>query len=350
VVEIFREGVKLDGREFFLVPLVGVALGHDGANAHQLVSDAVHAMHAAQRDGLRRARVYDTRMHDELLHRVNQEREVRAAVERGELLLHYQPLLDLRLREWVGVEALVRWQHPTRGLVAPAEFIPLAEQAGLIGTLGERVLELALEQARQWRERMPWMRISVNVSAVQLEDASFADQVLALIARAGVATDAIALEVTESALMREFQRSHGTLSRLRDEGVRSEIDDFGTGYSSLARLGDLPVASLKIDRSFVAALAEAPTAAAVVRAITDVGLAHGLTVVAEGIEDLDTMAKVESIGCRLGQGYFIGRPAAPDQLEPLLLGPLPEPLRRHPPEVGDGPTGAALSTPATVRQ
>jgi diguanylate cyclase (GGDEF)-like protein len=325
---IFREGIKLSGREFFLVPLVGVAVSHHDADVYQLVSDAVHAMHAAQRDGLRRARVYDTRMHDELMRRVNQEGEVRAAVDRGELLLYYQPLLDLRLREWVGVEALVRWRHPTRGLVDPGDFIPLAEEGGLIGTLGERVLEMALEQARQWRQRMPWMRISVNVSAVQLEDAAFADQVLAQIERAGVPANALALEVTESALMREFQLSHGTLSRLRAEGVRSEIDDFGTGYSSLARLGDLPVASLKIDRSFVAALAQAPMSAAVVRAITDVGLAHGLTVVAEGIEDLDTMTKVESIGCRVGQGFFIGRPGPADQIEALMLGPVPELLRR----------------------
>jgi len=330
VAEIFRDGVQLSGREFFLVPLVGVALSDREADAYRLVSDAVHAMHAAQRDGLRRARVYDTSMHEDLMLRVSQEGELRAAMDRGELTLHYQPLLDLERREWVGVEALVRWPHPRRGMVSPGEFIPIAERAGMIGTLGERVLEMAVEQARQWRELMPWMRISVNVSAVQLEDAAFADQVLALTSRMGVSPDAIALEVTESALMREFQLSHATLARLRAAGVRSEIDDFGTGYSSLARLGDLPVASLKIDRSFVAALAQAPTAAAVVKAITDVGLAHGLTVVAEGIENAATMAAVEAIGCGVGQGYFIARPAPAQEIETLLLGPLPEHLCKRP--------------------
>ncbi len=327
VLKLFDESVKLSGGEFFLLPLIGIAFSDGRSDAYGLVSSALTAMHAAQRDGLRRMKVYDRELRVKLVQRVSQESELRTALQRHELELHYQPLLDLTQWSCTEVEALVRWRHPTRGLVGPADFIPLAEEAGLIVPLGKRVLEMVVEQAREWRTVLPRVRIAANVAPMQLTDPLFADELLELIADAGLSPDAVAIEVTESALIEGLQSTHRTLMRLHEAGICAGIDDFGTGYSSLARLGDLAVTSLKIDRGFIARLAADSAARTVVRAISEIAAAYGLRVTAEGIEDAEALAAVEAIGCDFAQGFFIGRPVPAQQAFEFLRSPLPAHLQ-----------------------
>jgi len=323
VLRAVETPIRLDGGEFFLSASIGIARNHEATDAYSLVRDADAAMSAARAGGPGRQQVYDRRLRAQVIERLNWETELRHAIERGELVLHYQPILNLADRRWSAVEALVRWEHPRRGLVGPDQFIPLAEETGLIVPLGESVLRMVASQAKQWCDRLPGLQFAANASVVQLADPNIADGLLAMLGDSGLPPQTLQLEVTESALMHELDMARSTLEQLLESGVTVLIDDFGTGYSSIARLGELPITGLKIDRQFTRALGSDPTACQVVRAIAELASAHSLEVVAEGIEDAQALAQVKACGCQFAQGYHLGRPAPAPAIEARLTTPLP---------------------------
>ena len=244
--------------------------------------------------------------------------ELRLALDRDELVLHYQPKVAVDTGELLGVEALVRWQHPTRGLLPPAEFIRLAEETTLIHRLTSRVLEQALGLSRKWFDRGTALPVAVNVSARSLLDGGFSTTVADHLSAAGVPAAMLCLELTESSLMADPDKALAILGELHRMGVRLSVDDFGTGYSSMAYLKILPVDELKVDRSFVRDMTIDPSDAVLVQSTVDLGHNLGLSVVAEGVEDGATLAALKKMGTDIVQGYYLGRPMAPDKLNGWL--------------------------------
>jgi EAL domain-containing protein (putative c-di-GMP-specific phosphodiesterase class I) len=264
-------------------------------------------------------------MHAAALDRLELEADLRAAIGDGQLLLHYQPIADLRSGHILGVEALVRWAHPERGLVPPVDFIPLAEETGLIVEVGAWVLREACTQAVAWHRAnpdRPPVSVAINLAGSQLQLAGFADTVAAVLQETGLRADDLVLEITETQIMADVENILPNLDRLRDLGIRLSIDDFGTGYSSLSRLRNLPVAELKIDRSFVQGIHSPTDEAPLVAAI--VAMAHGLDlrVVAEGVETAEQLEFLARAGCDKVQGYLLGRPAPASAIDELITQPI----------------------------
>jgi EAL domain-containing protein (putative c-di-GMP-specific phosphodiesterase class I) len=237
------------------------------------------------------------------------------AIQHGELVLHYQPKIDLVTGKLSGAEALVRWQHPVLGMLPPARFVPLAERTHLIGPLTFHVLRLAATQARAWAEQGRPLPIAVNVSAINLDDGGFVDSVDHILKDVGVAAGLIELEVTETTLMRDPERARAAIQALNELGVRVAIDDFGTGYSSMTYLRKLAVAKIKIDKSFVMDMSVSRNDNVIVRSIIDLGHSLGLKVVGEGVETADTMAVLASLGCDYAQGFHLARPMSAEAFE-----------------------------------
>ncbi|WP_051515567.1 putative bifunctional diguanylate cyclase/phosphodiesterase [Candidatus Blastococcus massiliensis] len=293
---------------------VGVAVGpEDSASAAELLQLADLAMYSAKstRSGVA---TYDEDRDGHGRHRLEDVAQLRRAIEGGELVLHYQPKLALPTGRVDGVEALVRWQHPTRGLLYPDAFIDLAESAGLMAQLTDRVVDVALAQCRAWADRGRRLTMAVNVSPSNLVDEEFPDQVRALLARYDLPAACLVLEVTESLLMEDRERAVRVLRRLRDDGVGVAIDDYGTGYSSLAYLAALPVTELKLDRIFVGAMTGSPRAESIVTSTLQLAHALGLVLVAEGAEDQDTVDALAGLGCDVVQGYHLSRPLPAEAL------------------------------------
>jgi diguanylate cyclase (GGDEF)-like protein len=317
------EPFPINGRDWFLTASLGIALGHGGrATPDELMREAEIAMVRAKGDPSHRHFVFEPSMSDQTRERVDLENDLRRALTRDELLLQYQPLVDLRQGDVVGFEALVRWQHPTRGLVPPLAFIPMAEETGLIVALGRWVLDAACRQAAALNAahgRPDGSRtfVSVNLSARQFTQGDLIEDIRRTLTRTGLDPEALELEITESVLMDHSEAGIRTLSEIRDLGVRLVLDDFGTGYSSLAYLKHLPLDTIKIDRTFVAGI-EDPADRSIVEAV--VALAHGLGigVVAEGIETKAQADKLRELGCDLGQGYLFSRPVPADGTLALL--------------------------------
>jgi diguanylate cyclase (GGDEF)-like protein len=253
---------------------------------------------------------------DEGGNRLQLVEELRVAIDEGQLVLHYQPQLDLRSGEILAVEALLRWDHPHLGLVPPLKFLPLAEEAGLMRSITALVLEQALAQCSTWRHSGRYLAVSVNISATNLLDEGFAALVRRLLEKYRLPADALVLELTETSIISEFERSRLVIEELRSLGLVVSIDDFGAGFTSLAYLSNLAVGELKLDRTFIASLASRQSGRdfELVRSTIDLGHALGLRVVAEGIEDRETLDLLSAIGCDLAQGYFISRPKAAKDL------------------------------------
>ena len=310
----------IDGHAVVVTTSVGVAFGEAGGRAAELLRDADVAMYQAKQAGKARYAVYDGSMRAAAVMRLALESDLRQALERDELRVYYQPKVALATGRIAGVEALVRWQHPTRGLLAPGTFIPLAEETGLILPLGRWVLAAACAQLVAWRERYPasGLLLGVNVSARQLQRGDLAAEVAAILAASGLAPGALKLELTESVLMEDAVATGRAIRDLRGLGVQLILDDFGTGYSSLAYLKRLPLDALKIDRSFVAGLGTDPEDAAIVRAVVSLARALDLLVVAEGVETAEHAAALRALGCDLGQGMHFAAPLPPDELATLL--------------------------------
>jgi diguanylate cyclase (GGDEF)-like protein/PAS domain S-box-containing protein len=311
LVDLFDEPFDIDGREVFLSTSVGIALASGSATGRStdrpddLIRDADAAMYRAKELGKARYELFDTAMRTQALHRLELENALRRAVERDELRLHLQPEIAVESGAIVGFEALVRWEHPERGLLGPGDFVSLAEETGLIGAVGAWVLRQACALAASWAT--PGLLISVNVSARQLAGGDFTDLVATVLAETGLPADMLCLELTESAVV-----EHGamaTLEGLKRLGVRLAIDDFGTGWSSLGHLRRFPIDIVKLDRSFVSGLGREPQDASVAAAIISLAHALGLSTVAEGIETGEQLAVLAALGCDLGQGYLFARPA-----------------------------------------
>jgi c-di-GMP-specific phosphodiesterase len=318
VKEVFAEPVELDGGEFFLTVSVGVALAAPGSAAFDLVRDADAAMYAAKEAGRSRWVLFDDGLRRRAVARVTLESELRRALERDELVLHYQPLRDMSTDQWAGIEALARWEHPTRGVISPDEFIPLAEETGLIVPLGLKLIDQAVAQAAAWSELGINAPVGVNLSVVQLDDPDLPGEVAAILQRHSLPPGRLVIEITESGVMERFTTAHAALDRLAELGLEVVIDDFGTGYSSIARLREMPVTGVKIDRRFTQGLGEDRGVDEVLAAIA--GLAHALEleVIAEGIETRVALERAAELGCDLCQGYHLARPAPAAQIEQIL--------------------------------
>jgi predicted signal transduction protein with EAL and GGDEF domain len=306
------EPFVVDGYRLHIGASVGIALyPQHGDDPDGLIRCADVAMYVAKQSADDYA-IYSAEQDQHSAARLELIGELRAAIEDGQLIVHYQPKVDFVHGDVVGVEALVRWQHPERGLIPPTEFIPLAEQTGLIRQLGDWVLCEALRQQHTWREIGFDILVAVNMSTQNLNE-SLPEQIRELLARWCTPGDRLLIEITESALMADPTRSMAVLLRLRDMGVRIAIDDFGTGYSSLTYLKRLPVDEIKIDRSFICDMATDGDDTAIVRSTISLGHDLGLSVVAEGMEDGATWDLLADLGCDVGQGYFVARPMAPQQ-------------------------------------
>jgi diguanylate cyclase (GGDEF)-like protein/PAS domain S-box-containing protein len=319
LVRVLQAPFVLEGQPIDVDASIGIAVAPEhGQDADTVLRCADVAMYQAKRAGTGVA-LYSAADDEHRPDRLALLGELRNAIDNDELLLHYQPKLDLRDGKLIGVEALVRWQHPQRGFMPPMEFIPLAEQTGLIHPLSRWVLEAALKQHQAWRRVGIDVPVAVNLSRRTLHDPQLPAMVADALARWDVAAGALVLEITESSLMADPVRAGENLSQLRGLGVRISIDDFGTGYSSLASLKNLSVDELKIDQSFVQAMASDASSRAIVRAIIDLADALKLRVVAEGVEDRATWDVLAGLGCEIAQGYFLSRPLAADTLEAWLV-------------------------------
>jgi diguanylate cyclase (GGDEF)-like protein len=305
--EAFSQPLRIDDQALQMRVSVGLAsYPRDGEDADTLMRRAEVAVQIAKRGDGWAAYAQE---HDEYApERLALMSELRRAIERDELILHYQPIVRLATREMRGVEALVRWQHPKRGMVQPVEFIPLAERAGLTKPLTLWVLREALRQLRLWRDEGLELSVAVNLSMRTLHDPELPALAHDLIERAGVPPALVGFEITETDVMADAEGAMRGLKALRDLGGKIAIDDFGTGYSSLAYLHRLAVDTVKIDRSFVSRITTDENSASIVRATADLGHALGLEVVAEGVEDELAWARVRSVSCDYAQGYYMGRP------------------------------------------
>jgi EAL domain-containing protein (putative c-di-GMP-specific phosphodiesterase class I) len=286
-----------------------------------MLRDADTAMYRAKANGRSRHEVFDSDMHKRAVSLLRLETDLRRALERDELCAFYQPIVDLESKRLIGFEALARWRHPTRGLVMPDLFIPLAEETGLIGPIGHWILGEACRQTRLWQEkypRTPPIGISVNVSTRQLAQADVAEQVQRVLVETGLDPKSLTLEITESALMQNLKASAAAIKRLHDMAVHLHIDDFGTGYSSLSYLHSFPVDTLKVDRSFVSRMNGQPQQAEIVRAIVALAQNLGMGVTAEGVETREQADALRDLHCTSAQGFLFSQPLPADEAERLL--------------------------------
>jgi diguanylate cyclase (GGDEF)-like protein len=323
ILGALKAPLHIAGRDVFISASIGIAM--DAASAGDMIRDADLAMYRAKSEGKGRHAVFEPAMHVAIVERADLEADLQRVLERAELLLHYQPIVALGNRAIVGVEALVRWRHPTRGIVSPGSFIPLAEETQLMAELGRWILTDACREVAGWRTLRP-LRLAVNLSAVQLHAAdALARDVAAALADSGLPPEALVLEITETALMRDVTETISCLRALKKLGVLLAVDDFGTGYSSLDYLRRFPIDTLKIDKAFVDDLGAGD--ATLAQAIIDLGESFDLQVVAEGVEHEFQRQRLLELGCSYGQGYHFARPMPASELRALLeSSPLPAPL------------------------
>jgi len=309
LLEALEQPFKLAGGETRLTVTasIGIAIG-DRSTAEELLHDADIAMYRAEWDGKNRYVVFESEMQDAIQTRMALEIDLRDAIENDEFFLVYQPTFDLRDMSPTGVEALIRWKHPTRGVVAPNDFIPLLEETGLICQIGKWVLEEACRQGAAWREAGHSIGMAVNVSGRQLDTDELLTDIEDALSESGLAPSALTLEITETTLMRNAEETAHRLTAIKTLGVRIAIDDFGTGYSSLAHLQRFPVDALKIDRSFIARLTDNPEGETLIHTLVQLGKALSIETLAEGIEHQRELSFLQDEQCDLGQGFLYARP------------------------------------------
>jgi diguanylate cyclase (GGDEF)-like protein/PAS domain S-box-containing protein len=323
IIEAFRASFRIENQEIYIGASIGIALGgrDQGTTAQGLLRNADIAMYRAKANGRACFEVFKSSMRETVKGRLKMETELRRALDRGELRLHYQPQVDLRTARIVGLEALVRWEHPERGLVPPGSFIPIAEETGLILPIGRWVLETACRQASIWRADSEIgidLVMAVNLSPRQFRHPRLVQDVGQVLAESGLDASGLEVEITEGTAMGDADATVKTLEHLKAIGIRLAIDDFGTGYSSLGYLKRFPIDVLKVDRSFVAGLPANRGDAAIVRAVVGLSRALGLKAVAEGVETPEQLAELRGLGCDQGQGYLFGRPSATEVADVML--------------------------------
>jgi diguanylate cyclase (GGDEF)-like protein len=323
VTDALMDPFEFEGRAVTVTASIGIAVADDTTDADTLLRDADAAMYRAKAAGRNQAVVFDQGMHDQAAARLEAESGLRRALERDELRVHYQPVVDVGTGATVGFEALVRWQHPDLGLLPPDYFIAVAEETGLIVPLGEWVLQRALKQTSHWRATVPGgadLWVAVNLSARQLRSSNLVEMLSDVLSEVDIPPAAVRLEITESVVMAEVGRTIDALDSIRELGISLAIDDFGTGYSSLSYLKRLPVSTIKIDRSFVAGLAGSdPSAVALVDAIISMGRALHLEVIAEGVETPEQVHTLGRLGAGLAQGYVWSPPIEASQIPDWIM-------------------------------
>lgn len=308
----FGEPFHLAGKDYVVTVSIGIVTrGSKDDSAETMLRDADIAMYRAKSGGKARYVIFYTAMHSDTLARLELESELRVAITRGELVVHYQPIVDLDGARICEIEALVRWQHPSRGLIPPMDFIPLAEESGLIVPLGQWVLDQACRQVAAWHAEYPKsdrLTVSVNLSPRQFQNRGLLEDVKRALTQSGLPPTSLKLEITEGTIMRDVEATILTLGQLKALGIQLAVDDFGTGYSSLAYLKRLPLDVLKIDRSFVAGISDDREDRAIVKAIISLAKSLDLSITAEGIETEDQAALLREWACERGQGYYFSRP------------------------------------------
>ncbi|HLH13305.1 MAG TPA: GGDEF domain-containing phosphodiesterase, partial [Solirubrobacteraceae bacterium] len=319
----FSTPVALEDHELYLDCRVGVALAAPHTEVAELIARAAAAMEQARAQARGGRRDWTRPLSIRAVDLVGRESELRRAIDFGELALRYQPVLDPQDGRVHSVEALVRWQHPTRGLLPAGEFVPIAERSGLIGALGQRVVELAGAQAARWSSSMPGLSVAVNVSVLELAAPGYVKGLLSILERAGTPTTAVTLEVGSSALVQRLATVAPVLARLREHGLSTSVQGVGIGHSVLAHLGELPVSALKLAPRLVAGLDSDPGLGAVIAAIVAVAHARGLLVTATGIEDPDELTRVRELGVDLVQGFHLGVPQEAALIERALRAGFP---------------------------
>jgi diguanylate cyclase (GGDEF)-like protein len=326
ILSALAEPVQIGSQWAHVGASIGLAMRQDDSTTDALMREADVAMYAAKAKGKNRVEQYNAELDNLTGERQALKADLNGATERGELVLDYQPVVDLGSGKLVGLEALVRWQHPTLGLLPPMAFIGTAEETGAIIAIGAWVLETAAHQLRNWQRRygLPELWMSVNVSVCQLDRPAFAEEVNCVLSAAGLEPASLVLEVTESVLADPQGGAAATLAALRLPGVRVALDDFGVGYSSIGYLRRLPLDVLKIDRSFVSGIEAGDEGNDnLLEAIVAMGQRLGLDVIPEGIEELDQLTRLRAMGCHVGQGFLLSRPLSPGAVEALLASPLP---------------------------
>jgi predicted signal transduction protein with EAL and GGDEF domain len=316
LIEQVSRPYQIEGNRVTIGASVGIAIGDPGrGNCDSLIRDADLALYAAKAAGRGKHRLYEPSMHSEAAERQLLENDLRQAIERGELSVHYQPIVRAAGEEISGFESLVRWHHPTRGAISPAKFIPLAEEAGLIGKIGEWVLRTALEEAAQWPDHV---RVAVNLSPLQFNDPNVSMMVAKHLNETGVRSERLELEITEGVFLAEGDSTDETFAKLKALGVRLALDDFGTGYSSLGYLKKAPFDKIKIDQSFVRGAASTTQRnAAIIRAIVTLAETLGMDTCAEGVETHDDLQLIRELGVSMVQGYIFGKPSAAETAREL---------------------------------
>jgi diguanylate cyclase (GGDEF)-like protein len=343
ILAALAEPIVLSGREVVVSASVGLAQCSPGAKSvEQLLREADTALYAAKDRGRARLEQFNEELHERAEKRVQIESDLRAALREKQLFVEYQPQVRLKDGSVVGVEALVRWRHPEYGVIPPADFIPVAEDCGLILRIGHQVLRQSCRQLAEWTALMPGRKLAmtVNVSPRQVAEPTFIDELRVVLAETGVDPTALCLEITESVMMTATEDVVRQLDRIRQLGVFIAIDDFGTEHSSLSRLRDMPAEVLKIDRSFIDGLSSEPGDTAIVSSILSLACAMGKHTIAEGVEKREQAAMLLRMGCEVAQGYFFSRPVAAERIVPLLAEPLWQPrteLALHTTHATDGP-------------
>ncbi|MGH2949014.1 MAG: putative bifunctional diguanylate cyclase/phosphodiesterase [Solirubrobacteraceae bacterium] len=318
LLDELREPFSIDGLTLEVDASIGIACAPEhGSAVEQLIQRADIAMYAAKEAG-RGHMLFEPQLDRYSPRRLALAGSLRSAIAEGQIVLYFQPKAELTTGRIVGVEALARWRHPRLGLIGPSEFVPIAEQTGLIGPLTTHVLEAALRQVREWSEQGMELTVAVNLSARSFLDAQLASEIPRLLERCGVDAELLELEITESMLMLDPARAKATLDRLDGIGLSLSVDDFGTGYSSLASLKRLPVHGIKIDKSFVIDMPHDPSDGAIVRSTIELAHNLGLRVVAEGVESHEAWERLAELGCDLAQGFHVSRPLPPDAMGRLL--------------------------------
>jgi diguanylate cyclase (GGDEF)-like protein/PAS domain S-box-containing protein len=320
ILKIIATPQRVAGRAINTSVSIGVTLcPQDSQDLDCVLRNADLAMYKAKESGRNNVQFFQPELNAQVRHRLTMEHDLRRAIEGGQFVVHYHPLIAIANRRIVGLEALVRWEHPQLGLVPPGKFIPIAEESGLIVQIGEHVLRTVCEQVMRWQSaQVPIVPVAVNWSAIQLQRQSVVEVIHRILGETGMQPNLLSLEITEGALMRNARQHASALQVLRDSGVRIQIDDFGTGYSSLSYLRELPIDTLKIDRSFINHVDENLADQAIVSAILAMAKSLGLRVVAEGIETAAQLEVLHHHGCEVAQGFYFSRPLPAEQCRALL--------------------------------
>jgi diguanylate cyclase (GGDEF)-like protein/PAS domain S-box-containing protein len=326
MLQTVAQAHSVDQHDLHVTTSIGVSVfPDDGQDAETLIKNADTAMYQAKENGRQSYQFFKPAMNVRAVERQSIEESLRRALEREEFLVQYQPKVNLKTLEITGAEALIRWKHPVRGMVPPSDFIPIAEDCGLIVPIGNWVLREACKQARTWMDAgLPLATMAVNISAMEFRDEDFLDGVFRILRETGLDPAALELELTESVLMKRAESTQSILKILRGSGIQLAVDDFGTGYSSLSYLRKFPIDALKIDQSFIRQITTAPDETTIVTAVISMGRSLKLRVVAEGVETMEELTFLQAHQCEEAQGYYFSRPVLPEQFARLLKNGIPE--------------------------